>query len=225
VDLTIKNNQKYCVFHLSDASEATAVSVNFSTEDSYDILYFSDGATERPLSGDGSFHHHSDVFSLFTWISDLTTVSKSFAIRVSAPQSKLPPVRLNYTAQSWPDVETDPLILHSARKRSVAPPAQQPYANADAEMWSRPTDAEPTERSVALIAVCAGICLGVGVTAWVCRVQLRRGSDSPHAGILSHGDLCGVDEGERVEVRSLWDSEGGTTDRLHIDRSEGEGGE
>jgi hypothetical protein len=215
-DLTIKNNQKYCVFHLSDASEPTSVSVNFSTEDSFDILYFSDGEAEQPLSGDGFFHSHSYQFSLFAWISDQTNVSRSFAIRLRAPHSKLPPVRLNYTAESWPEDRADPLILLCPRGRSNASPTKAQYANADAEVWKRSGEPSPGGVAVMGIAACAGACLAIGAAAWICRCQFGRGSDNAQTEMLKHEIVGGVVE------NSLWSDDGSPTDRLQIEQSEGD---
>jgi hypothetical protein len=204
-NLTIKNNQKYCLFHVTDSSELTSVAVNYSTEDSYDILYFTDGETERPLTGHGSYHNGSSIFSLFTWISDATTLSKSFSLRVSSPRSHLPPIRLNYTAQSWPDTGTDPVVLQGASVGAAAPrPTSIPYANADVEVFEKPTDHKAANRAIigAVVGITAFVIGAVVVWRW------RQGEDMD-AAMLVPGSvgLVGLDpteasDGDRLQITS-----------------------
>jgi hypothetical protein len=207
-NLTIKNNQKYCVFHISDAPESTTVFVNYSTEDFYDILYFTNGETEYSLTGDGSFRGDGRLFSLFTWISDATTLSHSFSFQIASPGSRLPPVRLNYTAQSWPDTDTDPVILERPLSGAAAPwPTSRPYAKADAQVFARPIAESGPDRAIVVGVSVVVLCLiGAGVL-WGGRGWLRtlqRPGDDPGALMLAPGAIERMEgaDSDRLEVTS-----------------------
>jgi hypothetical protein len=215
-DLTIKNNQKFCIFHLSDSSELTSVAVNYSTEEAYDVLYFSDGGGETALSGRGLFEVKAQFFSLFAWISDASTLSDFFKIRLSAPRNGLPVVMINYTAKSWPDSGTEPVILQGPRGRSVPPATQGVWANADAEHSERREEREQGRPVAAIVACVVAGVVGMG-GVWICVKNRPRGTDQGLTVMLDHEDIGGVGYGRREMGLGPETTE---ADRLSIDQPE-----
>jgi hypothetical protein len=193
-NLTIKNSQKYCLFYLSNS--ATELSLNYSTEDGYDILYLDNGKSEEILTGRGSFSTRSSYFTRLSWISDASTLSDYFTVQFESPLTTLPAFHLNYTARSWPETSTAPVILYD---RSLGLPGSRTanvYAHADADWYLRTGDHETVNTLVlavvsvfVLVVTVIGICLCLRV----CRARETIADDS-QLRILNVSDIAGVRE-------------------------------
>jgi hypothetical protein len=159
-NLTIKNSQKHCLFHISDSP--TAVSVNYSTEDGYDILYFENGDEETLLTGSGTFSSTSSFSTRLSWISDATTLSESFSVSFSSPKSTLPALHLNYTANSWPETSVLPEILYDRSALVSSPPTLNQYANADGDLY-RWTGNKAVLDAVVVVSLCFAVIITIFV--------------------------------------------------------------
>jgi hypothetical protein len=212
-NLTIKHNQKHCVFHLSNAAEPTRVSVNYSTEDHYDILWFDDTQKETALMGDGTFSAQVDKLALFAWISDPTTLSDSFSIAFDAPTSSLPHLVLKWSAELWPEQTTQPEVLWAAGA-ATAPPPTGKYANQDAD-WQERVE-EHGKSNIVVVAIFAGaaaIVILIGGVA-IALLRPRARDDGSHVQMLAHEDKDRAIFGQRETVAS--EDNCGETDTRHV---------
>jgi hypothetical protein len=189
-NLTIRNNQKYCLFHLSNSP--TNVLGNFSTEDGYDILYLDNGLSERIRTGDGSFQSTSALVTRISWISDASTLSAFFTISFDAPHSTLPAIHLNYTARSWPETSTNPEVLYDFS--ILHDTTRDPYIHADSDWYLRTGDQNMVDTIVIAVAtVFAAVLsvLGICLCLRFCRAQTGVVDDS-QLRMLKTDDMAGV---------------------------------
>jgi hypothetical protein len=192
VNLTIKNSQRYCLFHISDAP--SDISVNFSTEDGYDILYFENGGSEQILTGDGLFRSVSPTHSRLSWVSDASTLSTYFSVMISSPTSSLPSLHLNYTATSWPETAVSPEILYDRAAIGFINPTANPYANADADWYRRTGNQATVDAFLIVVAVffwLVLVILAVCLAIRCCRRLTLNGNDSQME-MLNLSDMAGV---------------------------------
>jgi hypothetical protein len=212
-NLTIKHNQKHCIFHLSNAAEPTRVSVNYSTEDHYDILWFHDTQNETALMGDGTFSAKVDKLALFAWISDPTTLSNSFSITFDAPTSKLPQLIFNWSAELWPEQTTRPEVLWAHDVPTAALQTGK-YANQDADWNERVEERRKSNMiAVAITAGAAAIVIVIGGIA-IATVRQRGRDDESHVQMLAHEDDGRGMFAQQETVGSEYDP--GETGRRHI---------
>ena len=193
-NLTIQNNQRVCILHVSDAP--VDVDMKYSTEEDYDILYFRSGdKDEVALSGTGE-HHASDVrMSQFVWVSDKTMLSKSFDITWKSA-STLPPLHSNFSAHSWASSSSAEIIYDYERSASSA--TKMEYENARVNWYSR-TDNEVVVNLIimsilGMFLLLVLILLGMFCWKWQQQTCAPKSMavDGSLVGMLRQADAAGV---------------------------------
>jgi hypothetical protein len=163
-NFTIGSSQDTALLHVSDS--ATNVAGSYDTDADVDRLYYQysgSALTSQFYTGGGTFSDVSNYLTVFRWNSAAASVSKSFAVELSSPQSSFPyrNARISGTSASPILVKNEPDQPLTSRTRDVV--------QAGGRRLGRDVEA----RDVSMGAL-AGIAAGIAVMASIGLVLLRR---------------------------------------------------
>ncbi|OHT16348.1 hypothetical protein TRFO_41831 [Tritrichomonas foetus] len=144
-NFTIQNNQDICFIHASNSNTITVV--NYSIEETYDLIYLHDGFAEKELTGDGNYESIGLNTTNLAWHSDSTTLSNYFSLTITS-NSTLPSYRVNFS-----NTLSTPLFLTDHNNFYNNNNGHNKYDKADASIITTNRDYEV----VNLITICITI--------------------------------------------------------------------